>query len=548
MTTRQGRRLSGRHRRSDLPMMLTALDEAIEALDGRADPKALTRARSVRGRAGERLLLSGEHTVVALAGSTGSGKSSLFNALSGADLSPVSVRRPTTAKAHACVWGVEGAAPLVQWLGVPRRQTAWQHGAVVEDQPELDGLILLDLPDHDSTVLDHRLEVDRLIELVDLLVWVVDPQKYADEAVHERYLRRLAGHAAVTVVLLNQIDTLNPFAAAACVADLARLVELDGLRRANVLTSSARTGAGLDDLRAVFAAAVTRRQAGNDRLVADLESVVYALAPSVSLDAKPEVSTGRAELVEALASSAGVPVIGEAVEQSWQRRAAGTLGWPPVRWSRLLRPDPLRRLKLHGGQRRELRELVRSSVPEPTPAQQAQVESAVRRVCDAASRELPRRWQRSVRRAGRASGSDVRDALDKAVVGTDLDVDRTPLWWRVGSFVQWLVTLAAVAGALWLLAVALGGRLGMPDASAPSWQGVSLPSVLLVVGLLVGGVIAMLGRSVGRTEAVLRRERAESLLRARVEAVADGLVIRPVEAELQRHEQARDALSRAAGE
>jgi GTP-binding protein EngB required for normal cell division len=529
-------------------MMLTALDEAIEALHGRADPKTLARARSVRARAGERVLLSGAHTVVALAGSTGSGKSSLFNALSGADLSPAGVRRPTTAKAHACVWGVEGAAPLVQWLGVPRRQTAWQHGAVVEDQPELDGLVLLDLPDHDSNVLDHRLEVDRLIELVDLLVWVVDPQKYADEALHDRYLRRLAGHAAVTVVLLNQIDTLNPFAAAECAADLARLVELDGLRRAHVRTCSARTGAGLDDVRAVFAAAVTRRQAGNDRLVADVESVVYALAPAVSLDAQPEVSPGRAELVEALASSAGVPVIGEAVEQSWQRRAAGTLGWPPIRWLRLLRPDPLRRLKLHGRERRDLRAMVHSSVPEPTPAQQAQVERAVRRVCDGASRDLPPRWQKSVRGAAGASGGDVRDALDEAVVGTDLEVDRTPVWWRVGSFVQWLVTLAAVAGAAWLLVLAFGSHLGLPDASSPSWLGVSLPSVLLVGGLVVGGAIAVLGRSVGRTEAMLRRERAESRLRAAVESVADRLVIGPVEAELQRHQQARDALSRASGE
>ena len=548
MTTRQGRRLSGRHRRSDLPMMLAALDEAIEALHGRADPKVLARARSVRGRAGERLLLSGDHTVVALAGSTGSGKSSLFNALSGADLSPAGVRRPTTAKAHACVWGVEGAAPLVQWLGVPRRQTAWQHGAVVEDQPELDGLVLLDLPDHDSTVLDHRLEVDRLIELVDLLVWVVDPQKYADEAVHERYLRRLAGHAAVTVVLLNQIDTLNPFAAAECAADLARLVELDGLRRAHVLTCSARTGAGLDDVRAVFAAAVTRRQAGNDRLVADLESVVYALAPSVSLDAKPDVSPGRAELVEALALSAGVPVIGEAVEQSWQRRATGTLGWPPVRWLRLLRPDPLRRLELPGSERRDLRDLVRSSVPEPTPAQQAQVESAVRRVCDGASRDLPRRWQKSVRRAAGASGGDVRGALDEAVIGTDLDVDRTPARWRIGSLVQWLVTLTAVVGAGWLLVLAFGSQVGLPDTSAPSWHGVSLPSVLLVGGVLVGGVIAVLGLSVGRAEAVVRREHAESRLWAGVESVADRMVIEPVEAELQRHERARDALSRVFGE
>ena len=176
------------------------------------------------------------------------------------------------------------------------------------------------------------------------------------------------------------------------------------------------------------------------------------------------------------------------------------------------------------------------------------MESAVRRVCDGASRDLPKRWQKSVRRAAGASGGSVRDALDEAVVGTDLDVDRTPLLWRVGALVQWLVTFAAVAGALWLLVVAVGSNVGVPDASAPSWQGVSLPTVLLVGGLVLGAVIAVLGRSVGRTEAVLRRDRAESRLRAGVESVADRLVIGPVQAELQRHESARDALSRAAGE
>lgn len=546
--SRVDRRLNGRHRRVDLPMMLAALDESVEALDGRADPKLLARARSVAGRAGERLHLSGEHTVVALAGSTGSGKSSLFNALSGSELSPVGVRRPTTSKAYACVWGVEGATRLVQWLGVPRRQTAWQHGAVVEDQSDLDGLVLLDLPDHDSTVMDHRLEVDRLVELVDLFIWVVDPQKYADKVLHERYLRRLTGHAAVTVVLLNQIDTLNPLAAAECVDDLRRLVALDGLRRAHVLTCSARTGAGLDDVHTLVASAVTRRQASNDRLVADVESVIYTLAPSVSLEAKPDVSAGRAELVEALSAAAGVPVIAGAVERAWRRRADGTLGWPVTRWIRTWRPDPLRRLQLPGDARREMRSMLRSSIPEPAPVQQAQVETAVRRLCDGAAGELPPRWQQAVRRSAGANGNEVRDALDAAVVVTDLGVDRTPLWWRVGSSVQWLVTAAAVLGGAWLLLFAVGSDLGLADISMPSWHGVALPTAMLVGGVLLGALLAVLGRWVGRAGAVARRTRAESRLRAGIESVADRLVIAPVEAELERHERARVALSRATGE
>ena len=59
----------------------------------------------------------------------------------------------------------------------------------------MEGVVLLDLPDHDSTEVSHHLEVDRIVKLADLLVWVLDPQKYADAAVHDRYLAPLASHA-----------------------------------------------------------------------------------------------------------------------------------------------------------------------------------------------------------------------------------------------------------------------------------------------------------------------------------------------------------------
>jgi GTP-binding protein EngB required for normal cell division len=536
--------------------MLAALDEAVEVLDGRADPKVLKRALAVGSRAGERLRLSGEHTVVALAGSTGSGKSSLFNALAGEDLSPVGVRRPTTSKAHACVWGAEGATTLVQWLGVPRRQTAWRHGTgdawggdpgsrpTADDQ--LDGLVLLDLPDHDSTVLEHRLEVDRLVELVDLLVWVVDPQKYADQALHEHYLRRLAGHSAVTVVVLNQVDTVNPFAAAECAEDLRRLLDADGLRRSPVLTTSVRTGAGLGELRALLVDAVARRRARNDRLVADIEDVVERLAPAVGADEAPGVGDGdRRRLVEALAGSAGVPVIGQAVEESWRLRAAGSLGWPPTRWVRRLRPDPLRRLHLSAGERREVRHMVRSSVPEPTPVQRAQVDTALRQVCDTAAAGLPAAWQRSVREAAHGRSGDVRDALDRAVVGTDLGTDRTPVWWRLAGAAQWLLVLAAVVGAGWLLLLGVGSYLRLPDPPTPDVGGFAVPTLLLLGGVALGLLLALVGRAVANGSAVVRRKRAESRLRSAIEKVADELMLAPLESELARHHRARDALERA---
>ena len=116
---------------------------------------------------------------------------------------------------------------------------------------EPDGLVLLDLPDFDSVELSHRVEVERVVALADLMVWVVDPQKYADAVLHEHYLRPFAAYGEAMVVVLNQADRLDSAARAACVADLGRLLAADGLRGLPVLAVSATTGAGLDALRSV---------------------------------------------------------------------------------------------------------------------------------------------------------------------------------------------------------------------------------------------------------------------------------------------------------
>jgi GTP-binding protein EngB required for normal cell division len=540
-----------RHQRADLPDLLEGLDEALTAMEGRADPEITARGRALVARAGERLRLSGEHTVVALAGATGSGKSSLFNALAREALSPTGVRRPTTSRPHARVWGEEGAAPLLQWLGVPLNQASYSaevdvRSASSPNVEDLSGLILLDLPDHDSTAVEHRLEVDRLVELVDLLVWVVDPQKYADALLHERYLRRLAGHDAVTVIVLNQIDTLTAEAAAACVSDLRRLIEQDGLRRSQILACSARSGSGLEDLRRLLADAVQRRQARNDRLVADVEAVIGELSSGIGPDARAEVGKReRTQLVDALSAAAGVPAVGSAVQKSWERRGAGSVGWPLTRWLRRLRPDPLRRLHLQPAERDDVRSMVRSSVPEPTALQRAQVDTALRRVYEAAADGLPRHWQAAVRRATSEGAVDVRDQLDAAVVATDLGLGRTPVWWRLASALQWLLLAAAVVGLGWLALLAFGSYLRLPEPPTPEVEGFPLPTLLLLGGLLAGFLLAFLARFVVRAGGRTRRRRAETRLRAAISAVAERLVVAPVEAELARHAAARDALERA---
>ena len=247
---------------------LRALGEAAELCEGRVESDALGEARRVVGQADRRLAMSGSATVVALAGATGSGKSSIFNALSGTTLATVGVRRPTTAHAMACSWGEESAEELLDWLQIPRRHAL---AADPETDAALDGLVLLDMPDHDSTELDHRLEVDRLVQLVDMLIWVVDPQKYADAAIHDRYLKPLAQHADVMMIILNQVDRLSMTQREQCLTDLRRLLDSEGLAKLSVMAVSAATGEGIEALRVTLAQQGQREAVGRAvRLAADV--------------------------------------------------------------------------------------------------------------------------------------------------------------------------------------------------------------------------------------------------------------------------------------
>ena len=268
---------------SRLPARLTSLQELTKIGSARTGSEGfsqelLTEAEGLLRRSGERMRMSASHTVVALAGGTGSGKSSLFNALAGANFSPAGVTRPTTKHSHACVWGMEGAAPLLDWLGVQRRHRYARASALDEGEASLTGMLLLDLPDHDSVVTGSAALVDRLVKMADMLVWVLDPLKYADASVHRRYLVPLAGHAAVTTVVLNQVDTLSPDQADDCRSDLRRLLDSEGLTETHVLVTSATTGVGLDELRRTLASAVAVRQASAERITADIEALLERFA------------------------------------------------------------------------------------------------------------------------------------------------------------------------------------------------------------------------------------------------------------------------------
>ncbi len=539
-------------RGSDIGARLEGLEAATEAARGRLDDEVVDRARAVVDRASGRLRLSADHTVVAIAGATGSGKSSTFNALTGLELSAVGVRRPTTSWATACVWGRDGADELLEWLGIPpRHQTTRDSmldtGRRGRSENELDGVVLLDLPDHDSTEVSHHLEVDRLVQLADLLVWVLDPQKYADAAVHDRYLKPLAGHQGVMVVVLNHIDTVPEDRREAMVADVRRLLVADGLDEVPVLPVSARHGLGVAELKREIADRVAAKKATRARLEADVRAAATSLDEACG-DARTRALSGDrvSALEEAFAEAAGVPTVVEAVERSTRMRAGRATGWPVVAWFSRLRPDPLKRLHLDlGDAGRQLTGRGRTSVPAPSQVQRARVDAEVRALADDVSSGLARPWSLAVRRASTARLDELGDRLDAALGETDLGGSRTPVWAGAVRVVQWVLLLAALAGVLWLLALAGAGFLQLPEPPTPDAAGLPVPTLLLVGGVAAGVLLALLCRALVRGTARRRARAADRRLRESVDSVARELVVAPVEQELAAYTTVRSGIGRA---
>lgn len=531
---------------TDLAARLDGLAEAADAATGRLDGSLVADARGIVDRAGARMKLSAEHTVVAIAGATGSGKSSTFNALTGLELSAVGVRRPTTSWATACVWGAEGAGELLEWLGIPDRHQTTRDSMLDtrREGNELDGVVLLDLPDHDSTEVSHHLEVDRLVVLSDMVIWVLDPQKYADAAIHDRYLEPLKSHDDVMLVVLNHIDEVPEERRESMLADLRRLLDNDGLHRVPVMPVSARLGWGIAELRSEIARRVADKKMARARLEADIRSTAGSMAEASGEGSPRSLSKARIEALDAaFADAAGVPTVVDAVRRSTLLRGTHATGWPPLSWTAGRRSDPLKRLDLDlGTAGRHLVGSPRTAVPEAASVQRSAVDAEVRRVAEEAAEGLGTPWQESVRRASVSRLGELGDRLDAALAGIDLGAKRAPGWFGLVRVVQWLLILGAVAGLVWTIAAAVGsGGLG----AATQVAGAPAPVVLLVGCLVVGIVLALVCRlAVGRT-ADTSATAADQQLRGAVSDVSHELVVSPIEVELAAYSTVREGLSKA---
>ncbi|MGV8967255.1 MAG: GTPase [Cellulomonas sp.] len=483
----------GAHRSetADLTGRVEALQRALAVADGRLTRAVTHKVSASIDRVRERLALGVDHTIVALVGGTGSGKSSLFNAVSGLNFADVGVRRPTTSQVTACVWGTSGD-PLLDWLGVdPDRRIQRESALDAEAQAALRGLVLLDLPDHDSIEPAHREIVDHFLPMVDLLVWVVDPQKYADDALHSGYLSQLAGHEAAMVVVLNQIDTVRPAARPRLEEDVARLLREDGLVGVRIQSASARTGDGVAELRGLLAEVASRRSTAAVRAGAEITDAATLLTRQVAAS-----EPGRGQLpvdavVESLSQAAGLPMIAAAVEAA-----------------------------VRGGSH---------TVPAFGAVHQDTVELSRGRWLDEVGAALPTPWKLAL--AGRVATTAVlRDDADQQLTQVGLGVRRSR-----GAIGLAIAAGAALVGALVVAWTVVGAPSGS-ELDVGGVSGLPLAIALLVLAVALGVVALLVRRRDARRRAdVVRRDG-----RAALGKIVEEHLVMPTLAVLAEHREVRE--------
>ena len=581
---------------------VASLKEAISYGEGRVPETVLLDAAETLERLSQRRELSIEHTVIGFFGATGSGKSTLFNAIAGQNIALSAPTRPTTSTVQAAIWEAEGSEELLDWLGIDKRvypQTqalaaegeanggAAAPNAVTEPAPGLfnrirravggrgemrtrtGGLILLDMPDFDSVTTTNRDLAARMMRYVDVLVWVVDPQKYADAVIHRDFMVPLAASGAQALCVLNQADKLAPAEVPAVLASLTRLLQAEGTEAhllAAPIAVSARTGEGVDVLRDLLAQVAAAKSLSLQRTDAQLRATAsqlrtYAggegavLAGAYALEAEQK-------LVKACYTSSQAEQVLQAATASYRRAAGQHTGWILTRWMSRLKADPLRRL--HLGQQDEKKssskaekpagmlgsdsenapELVASSLPPLSAAQKAGMANAVRQYSKQMAARIDEPWKRSMKEAALSREAELPELLERDMVRIDYGLGRTRAPWVIFNALQWIALMSALAGVGWLTLISGMAylQIQLPPAPTPEGSPVPLPTLLLLLGILLGIASAGVGRLLTAMGSRYYAHKLRGRLQTGVEKAVQSCVVAPVQLEAKRLNSYRKAL------
>ena len=282
---------------TDLREIEDLLDLCLARTEGILTQSEWDDLRELRSAVRTRRGFVGEILAVAMAGATGSGKSSLVNAICGRPVAAVGVRRPTTSRSLAALPRVTSVdlSPFVDLLGV--------DDTVVVDG--LDDVVVVDLPDMDSTARDHRVAVESALKVVDAVVWVLDPEKYADLVLHEEFLAPLCQYDDQFIFCLNKADRLGSDVDAV-VASLRQHLVKDGYPKPEIVATSASPTSGspieIGDLTSALARRLDHKRTAQLKISMDVRRLTSHYWHKLDTDLSSLIGSERDAAALAMAS------------------------------------------------------------------------------------------------------------------------------------------------------------------------------------------------------------------------------------------------------
>ncbi len=420
--------------------------------------------------------------LVVVAGPTGSGKSTLVNSLAGAEVSRPGPLRPTTRQ--PVVWCHTGQADRYDLLGGVSCKVQ------PEDHPLLVDLTIVDTPDIDSYVAEHRQVTSEVLRHADVAVFLTTAQRYAD-AVPWEVLGEIDRRGSLVVHVINRLNRR----ASGAVSDYSALLRAHGVGAETIFTiqeQRVRGDAGLlpaksirrlsehltvlaadrdTALNGVTAGAVGYIVAGARRVAEELRKqdlerrrlaeVVGGAYGDAFVELRSELDRGtliRAEVVERWSERVGTSDLSR-----WVR---GSASWLKSMADRLM-----------GTSAATVRAIEREA--------RSELGAAVGTRLDRAARSVARGWD--VEQAGRAllsadltvtsepAQAEAEAAIDRWLAGlTRIVQDEAPSRFRAARLASTGVNAAAVATILAIFASTgglTGAEMGVAAGAAAAQQG-----------------------------------------------------------------------------
>lgn len=507
--------------------------------------------RSLEDQLERRDALDPRVTVIAVAGPSGTGKSTVVNTLARRNsLVPTGMHRPTTTELVAYVDAEVTAAPFLELSGIPRSVSV--EFCTTRSNPLRDSLgmvgeghqvrsaltqcghpIVVEVPD---TLLVPELTsaASQVLETADLILWTTDSQKYADAAFHSR-ISAFPRHPNSYFVLTHtegltesQLQTLNQ--------GLAAIAERIGVSP-EILQISLYDESSLARFRETVAELSHAPEARWRGEQAAIHHAATKLGQDLELDVTGELSTqpvqapsvasppspAETKLVDQVTQVSGLSAVEANFSKQYLRAGGFWTLWPVLNW--LAGIKPLAHVNQDNsatpGEPKADKPVGPSADPSPeqtadesaTPAvadstpdlpsvapqadslnrffprvNVAGITSAARTYTATASAHRPSKWVDFAQlKAVELSGNLV-SALNLALESWKFPARPARTWWRIWRLGHWFWLAALVVGLLWSL-VAGVAFLGGAGTSAAVWMVGPVPFPLLALVAAVAGTL-----------------------------------------------------------